>query len=265
MGGILKKALAGAAGAVEQWAGNMALATMRSQILSEREARLRQYQTGERLATQEFQAGQLDKRLEAQRATQESDLDLKRTSQEETARHNRAIEATAARGFDIKESAAEAKANAVKPVKYPQRQTVLDAQDLINADAELSKLRDDDRSKLAFNVAARTQKLLAENPGIDASEAMSMALEEETQNIIPGEQRSRFGIDLLARDKPPSYQDRRTADKSQWLTPVSERTPQEADTTPPPEALTGLQEGMQRRFANGQVWTVRNGQPVRVR
>lgn len=262
---LLKKAMAGAAGATAQWAGNMALATIRSEIFAERDARLQQYQTGERVATQEFQAGQLDKRLEAQQVVRESDLDFRRTSQEETARHHGALEATAARGLDIRESAVETKANAVKPVKYPQRQTILDAQDLIDGDQEFSKLGEDDRRKLSFNVAARTQKLLVEKPGTDASEAMSLALEEETKNIIPGEQRSRFGIDLLARDKPPSYQDRRTADKSQWLTPVSERTPQEADTTPPPEALTGLQEGMQRRFANGQVWTLRNGQPVRVR
>ena len=36
------------------------------------------------------------------------------------------------------------------------------------------------------------------------------------------------------------------------------------DTTPPPQAMQGLPEGGTRTFANGQRWTVRNGQPARV-
>lgn len=34
--------------------------------------------------------------------------------------------------------------------------------------------------------------------------------------------------------------------------------------TPPKEAFSGLQEGAQRTFKNGQVWTIKNGRPVRV-
>ena len=44
------------------------------------------------------------------------------------------------------------------------------------------------------------------------------------------------------------------------VAPVAQ--PQEA--APPPEAFAGLEEGKQRRFRNGQVWTIKGGQPVRV-
>ncbi len=33
---------------------------------------------------------------------------------------------------------------------------------------------------------------------------------------------------------------------------------------PPPEALSKLKENIATTFANGQVWTLRNGEPVRV-
>jgi hypothetical protein len=156
-----------------------------------------------------------------------------RRKQGETERHNRATEANTARGMDIKESAAEKKANAVKPVKYPQRQTILDAQDLITGDPELSKLGEDDQKKLSFNVAARAQKYLTENPGSDASDAMSAALEEEVQNITPGEQRSRLGMDWLAKDKPPAYVDRRRAPGMPAAAPASPAAqPKPAASTP---------------------------------
>ena len=89
--------------------------------------------------------------------TQKADDIIKRAmemrKQGETERHNRATEANAARGMDIREHAAATKGSTVKPVKYPQRQTILDAQDLITGDPELSKLGEDDQKKLAFNVA----------------------------------------------------------------------------------------------------------------
>ena len=37
-----------------------------------------------------------------------------------------------------------------------------------------------------------------------------------------------------------------------------------ATAAPPPEALAGMKEGSQRSFKNGQVWTIRNGQPARL-
>lgn len=48
--------------------------------------------------------------------------------------------------------------------------------------------------------------------------------------------------------------------------PQQPQQPQQSqqDEMPPPEALAGLKEGVMRRFKNGQVWTIQNGQPVRV-
>lgn len=96
-----------------------------------------------------------------------------------------------------------------KPVRYPQRTMVLDAGDIIKSDQELSQLSKEDQDALAFNTAARAQALLAEQPGIDAATAMSQALEEEAQNIAPGEKREFLGMDWLARDVAPAYRDRR--------------------------------------------------------
>lgn len=98
-----------------------------------------------------------------------------------------------------------------KPVRYPQRGMVLDAGDLIKNDQDLSQLSKEDQDALAFNAAARAQALLAEQPGIDAAAAMSLALEEEAQNITSGEKREHFGFDWLARDVAPTYRDRRKA------------------------------------------------------
>lgn len=113
---------------------------------------------------------------------------------------------------------------APKPVKYPARGAVLDLQDIIASDPELSKMGEEDRKRMAFNAAARTQKILAENPGIDASEAIAQALEEETLNISPGEQRALFGVDLLAPDKKPGYRDRRTGATNKVSPPVTRIT-----------------------------------------
>lgn len=96
-----------------------------------------------------------------------------------------------------------------KPVKYPGRGVVLDARELIGAEPDLASLSTEDQQRMAFNVAARMQKLLSENPGTDAAEAMSQALDEERANVAPGEKRDLFGIDLLARDRSPTYQSRR--------------------------------------------------------
>jgi len=49
----------------------------------------------------------------------------------------------------------------------------------------------------------------------------------------------------------------------------SAAAPEEAGELPPdgplpPEAVSMLREGKNTRFKNGQVWTLQNGQPVRV-
>lgn len=193
--------------------------------------------------------------------TREADKVIQRAmemrKQSETERHNRATEANAARGMDIKENAAAVKASVVKPVKAPTRTMVLDVTDLITSDSELSKLSEPERKALAYNTAARAQTLIAEQPGIDASEAMGMALDEEVKNITPGEQRSRLGIDWLAKDKPPAYVDRRRAPGTSSATPASPAGQPAQPTAAQPVRITGIDDYNQ--LPSGAVYIDPNG------
>ncbi len=161
----------------------------------------------------------------------------------ETKRHNRVTEAADTTRANAAMKAAEAretKAGTAKPVRYPQRGAVLDAQDLIKGDPELSKLSDDDQRRLAFNTAAKTQALIQAQPGIDAAEALNQALGEETANITPGETRSFLGVDMLAPDKKPTYIDRRTAAaRMPAAAPATAAAQPKQPAAPQPVRITG--------------------------
>lgn len=147
-----------------------------------------------------------------------------------------------------------------KAVRYPQRGMVLDAEDLLSTDPDLAGLSEEDRKALALNVASRAQGLLGEQPGIDASEAIAQALDEERTNVTSGEKREHFGLDWLARDVAPTYQDRRRvpvtvtpaeqALKAKMNARANPRTPARSSPTEP--TAVNPKTGERIVYRNGQ-------------
>ena len=90
------------------------------------------------------------------------------------------------------------------------------------------------------------------------------------QSGLPDKERQDQVINLLRPAAPAAPVNPATQGLQQRPTapPAAGRAPLPAvgkqGTPPPPQAFAGMREGKQRQFQNGQVWTIRNGQPVRV-
>lgn len=147
-----------------------------------------------------------------------------------------------------------------KAVRYPQRGMVLDAEDLLSTDPDLAGLSEEDRKALALNVASRAQGLLGEQPGIDASEAIAQALDEERTNVTSGEKREHFGLDWLARDVAPTYQDRRRVPVT--VTPAEQalKAKMNARANPRTPAMSSPTEPTAVNPKTGERIVYRNGQ-----
>lgn len=147
-----------------------------------------------------------------------------------------------------------------KAVRYPQRGMVLDVEDLLSTDPDLAGLSEEDRKALALNVASRAQGLLGEQPGIDASEAIAQALDEERTNVTSGEKREHFGLDWLARDVAPTYQDRRRVPVT--VTPAEQalKAKMNARANPRTPAMSSPTEPTAVNPKTGERIVYRNGQ-----
>lgn len=97
----------------------------------------------------------------------------------------------------------------IKPIKVPSgilQETVLNR---IDTDPTLGELEELDKGKAAFRVASRVEELLKEQPGINADQALEAALEELSDNIVPGEKgtfdpRAIFTEERFGFDAPPT-------------------------------------------------------------
>lgn len=116
-------------------------------------------------------------------------------------------------------------------------------------------------------------KIMATNPYMDIDEAMEKA--HAIVNYDPTQQLPAPDPEPSPEDRPsmldriwgifggaPDQSQEREANAGLSATGIQKTNPAAGEL--PPQAAAQLKEGANTRFANGQVWTLRNGQPVRV-
>lgn len=93
------------------------------------------------------------------------------------------------------------------------------------------------------DVAARASRLMLTDPSLSAAEAVQEASQADVAPAVA----------------PPAPAPSRPPTRGRQSVPRPEES-----TTLPPAAVSQLKEGIRTTFKNGQVWTMRGGQPVRL-
>lgn len=150
-------------------------------------------------------------------------------------------------GAQSREKAAQIRANAGGKDKINRRDAFLISADIDQRAASMGV-------KLDPYQKAQIQAI-AEREGVPVSEAMAAVM--QGGEVVPGESH------LFGADDPATLQLPAPITFADVFAPRGAPAPAAITATPQPPA-SALKEGVRTKFANGQVWTLRNGQPMQV-